>query len=227
MKLARWLLLLTAMAPAPALADLTATYAAPGAHRATTVEIASNGDFRTDSASARQGFIVRGDDAYWIQIKPTGPIVMRVSDIEKIVAAYVKAAPAKRDDPLDPLAPVLIGKGRATINGRVGDAYYTKGQSAELSPQPFVVISRDPALMPLGKALARLLAMSDTMSGQNAGREKVTALVEILSGGGPILSPDGELQSVSFAPVAATRFELPVPPLSLDETRRALAPPAP
>jgi hypothetical protein len=226
MKLARWLPLLVAIAPAPVFADLTATYTAPRTHRSTTVEIASNGDFRTDSAGARQGFIVRGDEAYWIQIKPTGPVVMRVSDIEKVVAAYVKAAPAKREDAHDPLAPVLFGNGSATINGRVGDAYYTKGQNAELSSRPFVVISRDPALIPLGTSLARLLAMANTMSGQNAGPE-VAALIEILKRGGPLLSPDGELQSISFAPVAATRFELPAPPLSLDETRRALAPPTP
>ena len=224
----RWLpVLLIALLPVQARADLTATYVAPDTHKKTIIQVAANGDFRMDGGQAQQDIIGRGDEAYLIEPRPHGPVVMRATDLFKIVAELVGAPKAKGVTVSVSALPAVTRKGSVTIKGRVGDAYYAIGPDGRLSARPFLVISHDPALALLGSAVARLLALSKETASGTAGADKVAAIAALLKDGAPILSPDGELESVSFAPIAAARFNLPASPLPLDEVRRALTEPTP
>jgi hypothetical protein len=217
--------LLLALLPAQARADLTATYVTPDTHRSSTVEIAANGDFRTVGGRSGRDMIFCGGEAYSIESKPNGIVVTRISDLFKVMAE-LNAAQAGGARITVSGVPAIARKGSFTINGRLGDAYYAVESGGRLSTRPLVVISHDPRLAPLGKVLVRLLTLPQGAAGRSQD-SNVAALAAVLESGAPILSPDGELRSVSFAPIAAARFALPAPPQSLDALRKALLESAP
>lgn len=222
----RWSpLLLLALAPAQARADLTATYVTTDTHRSSTIEIAANGDFRTVGGRSGREMIFRGGETYSIETKANGIVVTRISDLFKVIAE-LNAAQAGVARMTVSAVPAIARKGSVTIHGRLGDAYYAVEPGGRLSTHPLVVISHDPALAPLGKVLVRLLTLPQGGAGRSRD-SNVAALTAVLESGAPILSPDGELRSVSFAPIPAEHFALPGPPQSLDAVRKALMDSAP
>jgi hypothetical protein len=221
MKPAHLLVILFAAMSSPALADVTATYAGPSPRWVLQVEISANGDTRFGQAKGGQYFITRGGETFWIQIKPTGSVVMRTSDILRVVADYMKSSQATAGGRNNRPVPVLVKRGRATINGRVGDAYYAEQQAGSAKAKPVVVMSDDPALAPLGPVFARQFILSQAMSGESSDAGK--AMGDLVGTGAPLVMPDAELLSVTFAKVDTSRFDLPATPLSLEAVRQDLA----
>lgn len=222
MKNARWLAMPLAVVSLSARADVTATYAGPSPRWVLRVEVAANGDTRFGDAKGGEYFVTRGAETFWVQVKPTGPVVMRTSDILRVVADYMRSSHVTAGGGGEPSVPVLVKRGRATVNGRVGDAYYAEQQAGSAAPKPVVVMSNDPALAPLGPVMARQFILLQAMSGKTSDAGK--AMGDVVGSGAPLVMPDAELQSVIFATVDASRFDLSATPLSLEAMRKELAP---
>lgn len=193
------------------------------------VEIEDNGDLRGQVAGQPQYFVTRSGHGFIVQTTPTGTLVTRVEDVAAIMAEQWAALspPADLADELPALS--LVEKGTVTINGRAGKAYFGKGGDGKLSPQPVVVISGDPLLAPLGKAMATQFAMSGVMMAQTLGRVPAFAkeMQRILETGAPLLFAGAELKSVETFPIDSARFELPTPPETAEEVRARLLPTKP
>ena len=213
----------------PAAADMTATYSAPHVSFSMKVEIDDNGDVRGQVTGQSQYFVTRGGEGFLIQTTPKGALVTRVEDVAAIMAEQWAALSPPEDLAEELPALNLIESGTATINGRTGRAYFGKGRDGKLSPGPVVVISDDPHLAPLGKAMARQFAMSNVMMAQALGEVPPFAreMQRILETGTPLLFSGAELQSVEISPIDATRFELPKRPETSDEVRARLLPTKP
>lgn len=219
-----FLTLLLALAPSCALADMTATYGSPGSDFTMKVEIAANGDVRGDVVGRPDiYFITRGGQGYFIQADPSGPLVTRVDDMGAAMGEQMaKMAPGFRDG-VKQLTLNMVEKGEATVNGRKGAAYYLRlTPDGALSPQPWAVISHDPALAPLGEAMARQFDMSMSMGSPMMPTETFDEVRAVLHTGTAISFGPAQLQAISLAPIPASEFELPGPLESMDHLRARL-----
>ncbi len=220
--------LLAFLMPAPALADLTVTYGAPRAAFTMTIEIAANGDLRGDVGRPGTYFITRAGHGYFITDSPSGPLVMRVEDMATVMAEQMgKLDPHFREEMEGAPALDLVEKGTVVINGRTGSAWYLKLQDGQLSPKPWVVISHDPELAPLGRAMAVQFDMSTAMMGGIMGTGPFKVMQDIFKTGAPISFADSEVKTVSNAPIPSGHFELPAQPAALDAVRKHMTPATP
>jgi hypothetical protein len=199
-------MLLTVLLPAAVRADITATYQAPHNPKAALViEVADTGDFRAGGQG--EGYYLWSHGVgYEVEPGPGGPIVMATKDIEAARAGKVPASVIQ-----EPWIPI----GKAKIAGFDGIRYKIRG--AEKNPEAAsTVISPDPSLAQLGEAFRRLHMMQQATFPGDQGPEQ-QSLSGILSTGAPIDYLDWELVSVRRAPIARSRFDLPVAPLSAAE----------
>ena len=111
------------------------------------------------------------------------------------------------DDPLMNYVPA----GRVSIGGRTGTAYRIAGD-----PGSDIVISDDPALAPLARAMSRYL---ETKWGFVRGTRFYSQVDVMLKKGAPLAFMDENLVSVSFEPLPSGRFQLPVKPKTREEIR--------
>jgi hypothetical protein len=224
MKIAAGLMaLLFAASSNPALADMTATYAAPGNAFAMTVEIATSGDIRVSTSNPNSYFVWHDGHSYMVQATFNGPAVMRMEDVGAVMVEQMKKLTSGMGMPKDKDFPIMgLTKGpEVEIRGRRGTAYYmgseTKHQPAE---RPAVVISSDPTLAPLGAAMSLEFEMSNTIMGKVLGGHSPFAeMTTVLKSGAPLQFAGAELDTVKNDPIAESRFSLPATPLSIDKVR--------
>lgn len=209
--------------PGLAHADITAVYAAPNTPMRMTIKIASNGDLHGTMVMGSFSILTRGGQGYMIHPGATGPEVSRVEDLATVTSEHLskldpqfRAQMAARIQPM-----VLVMKGTETINGRTGDAYYLQLGQGGLSPKPIVVISHDPALAPLGRAMTMQFRMSMKMAAQMMPDAAFQPMLATLEKGTPLLFAGAELQTISTAPIAASEFALPAPVMTLDQVRQS------
>lgn len=212
--------------PGVAHADMTASYGmASGTIPFMTLEIASHGDIRGTMMNGNVTFIVHNGHGFTIVKTPQGLAVSRIED--------VATAMGERLAKMDPDLRSKIGQhageislalnGTRTIDGRTGDAYFMKLPDGTLSGEPWAVISHDPKLAPLGKAMADQFAMSMKVMGSMMPTLAFEPMLEVLHKGTPIMMTGMQLLSVSDALIAPSEFELPAPPLTLDQVRQRIA----
>src|SRR4051794_31450124 len=149
----RWLLALmtlAAFAATPAQAALHAVYG--GRLGAIEIWVSDSGDF-VGWTSERQRVIGRGGETFLVEDRLTGPVVVRVADLAAIIRARRTGKPAAT---AAGSGPQLERVGTRTVNGREGEAYFYPSQRSRGEQEAAVVISRDSALAPLGRAVARL-----------------------------------------------------------------------
>jgi hypothetical protein len=204
-------------------ADTTATYGNAAAKFSMTVKIASNGDIRGE-VPGRTYYFVGGKD-YFADRTDTGVIVMRLDDMARVMAEQFAEQSAKMKIPsFSPPPMILVRKGTVSINKWSGETYYMQAANGQVSSQPVAVISHDPSLAELGKAMERQYAKSEMMMGQvMKGRAPTSNMDQVLNSGAPISFAGGELQSVSFDPIAKDEFVLPAQPASIDEVRKRMS----
>lgn len=209
--------------PGLAHADITAVYAAPNTPMRMTIEIASNGDLHGAMMMGSLSILTRGGQGYMIGPGANGPEVCRVEDLATVTSEHLsKLDPqfrAQMEAHIQPL--ILVLKGTETINGRTGDAYYLQLPQGGLSPKPVVVISHDPALAPLGRAMATQFRMSMKLAAQMMPDAVFQSMLDTLEKGAPLLFSGAELQTVSAAPIAASEFAIPAPVMTLDQVRQS------
>ena len=215
------MLALAAAAPAPT--DLTATYASPGAGPNTSmkVEVATNGNMRFE-ASGGITFIRREGHTYLVTGKGPAALVADVADFETIAReSLAKSGPgfcASIPSP-GPLAS-LVQEGIATVQGRTGEAWYRRTRDGKLAAKPEAVISHDPALAPIGVAVAEEYRADKRLMPDCPALHALVAPMEAVLASGVALAWEGmELTAVHAGPIDAKRFELPAAPKSLARLR--------
>jgi hypothetical protein len=198
-------------------ADTTAIYENAAANFSMTVKVASNGDVRAE-VPGRTYYFVSGKD-YFADRTATGVIVMRVDDMAKVMAEQF----AKIGIPsFTPPRITLVRKGAVSINKWSGDAYYMQAPNGQVSQRPVAVISHDPALAQLGRAMERQNAKSEMMMSQVMGHALNSNMGQVLSSGAPISFAGADLRSISFDPIPKDEFVLPSEPAPIDEVRKRL-----
>lgn len=215
------LLAIAAVAAAPAHADLTATYVAVNGTLdfKMKVEVAANGDLRTDMFVAGPYMIKREGRVYFVAPNPAAPVVQDVEDVGAVMQEELGRMNRHFCDDLQraPAFPSMVSRGTVTIAGRAGEAY---GHDRHAGSRPEVVISRDPALAPLGAAMAAQFRLSMTMMGPCASKVPMFAQMQaLLDSGAPLQFGPMRLDTVETGPIDPARFVLPAAPETREQVR--------
>jgi len=214
----------------PAFADMTAVYEGPAPNSKTMVETAANGDFRADLWGNPGAYILSlGGKSYLIMTTSKGVVVDGAEDLGAafaIVAERRWSADAKATikKTAEALTSMPLSKGDdLLVRGRKGTPYYLAATRPPNIPHefpgvpPLIVISSDPDLAAIGKAVAREAAISDGLIGSFAEPRAFVQVEAILQSGAPIAFFGAELTTVSRDPISPSRFALPAPPESRED----------
>jgi hypothetical protein len=216
---------LAAAGAAPAHAQLTASYVSKGGGTEMNVklEIAPNGDIRADMGAPGLYLVKREGRTYFIMPDSAGPVVADVADMGAVIQEQMNKAGANLCAGLAKAPPSerLVSRGTVTVVGRTGEAYAREGRSGSA---PDVVISRDPALAPLGVAMAAQFRTSLALLGECAAAVPLFVQMQgLLDGGAPLEFGPIRLDTVQAGPVDAARFVLPAATATRDQVRALMA----
>lgn len=210
----------------PAVADMTANYVGPNGAMTMKIEIASNGDVRGQSGAPNSYFIFHENHGYLVQATFDGPAVMRMEDMATVMAEQMRKMMANMPKPKDEDVPdfALVKGDEVTIRGRNGIAYYM-GVAKDGKPvgDPVFVISTDPELAALGRAMTNQFNMSVASMGQVLGNANPwKGMQDVLKTGAPIVFTGLQLDTVNHDAISAARFVLPAKPLDIDEVKKTM-----
>jgi hypothetical protein len=212
-------LALAAAASGPAQADLTATYATagPGLNLRMKIEIAANGDLRTDVSLPGVYMIRREGHSYFIVPDPAGPVVEGTADLGAVMQEQLAKADPHFCDRLGRAATMkLVSRGMTTIAGRTGEAFAVDRPNS----RPQLVLSHDPALAPLGAAMAAQFRESSSLMGPCGSAVPMFAQMQaLLDSGAPLQFAGLQLDTVETGPIDPARFVLPAAPLTREQVR--------
>jgi hypothetical protein len=213
MILLRLLAVLLLVAPSPVVAGLRAVYGNEGT-RPLAVEIADNGDFVAELSPDRR-LLVRGEDAYLVEERLTGPLVTRVADLRTLVERRRgrgwAANPANRIR--------LVARGPMEVNGRSGTAYVMATLYGDNPEEVVAVISHDRALEPLGRAMRRVQVVEHLLEEIETGLPRDQAgwqapLDALVEAGTPLRLWGRTLRTIEQATIHPAALALPAEPES-------------
>lgn len=212
-------------AASPALADVSGRYRGPdGAVMLVEATDDGNGRMGPDGGNSYGLFTAEGAFVVW---EEGGVVrVARYADLKAAMDAQLaemlgeEAVAALAPQPPEAGPPLLEAAGEAIVGGRTGAAWREAGAEAAS-----LVLSRDPALRPLGAVLARAVIETPTFETMLLGRPSRLAaeLAALLESGAPLRFADAELTAVAHDAIPAARFALPAAPLSVKEIQAAFA----
>ncbi|WP_277317478.1 hypothetical protein [Sphingomonas sp. AOB5] len=218
------LLLLCIAFTAPAQAQLTAVYTPPEGSPIPfemRIEIAPNGDVRGTLPGQSLWLLTIAGEGYFISGEGKDAKVMRATDVAAVLGEQMKKMMPDMPPIPDGALEMVLTEGKpVTVRGRTGTGWYMEGNDTA----PAMVISSDPALAPLGKALAYQFEISTRMMAQLsfAPTGFMDEMLRVLRTGAPLSVSGLELNTVATAPIPADRFVLPAAPLSREEIRTRL-----
>lgn len=110
--------------------------------------------------------------------------------------------------------------------GTVTTKHMTQAELDKAIATAVIVISHDPDLAQLGKAMAKQLGTSRMMLTRMLGQAPgmVTEVEKLLQSGAPLSFAGMALESVNHTPIDPKRFELPAEPETLDQIRERMKP---
>jgi len=215
-------------AAAPADAGIKAIYDKPD-KSPLTIEIADNGDARVGPDDQSMYVLLLHDTAYVVATQDGKLMVARLADV---AAAFDKVMPPIFGKLFSAAAEGAKGDstkiekiGPRTVNGREGIAYRLKGGDPN-DKAPEMVLSPDPALAPVGKAMGRFTEATMLLLAPLFGKETANMVGEmraVLALGTPLQGADGmTLRSVETADVPPARVTLPGKPQTVDEIVKSI-----
>jgi hypothetical protein len=218
-------LALAAAGATPAQADLTATYVAvnPGMNFKMKVEVAANGDLRADVSNPGLYLIRRQGHSYFVVADPAGPVVEDTADVGAVMQEQLAKLDPHFCDAFTHMATKLVSRGATTLAGRTGEAFAIEGRPAA---PPQVVISHDPALAPLGAAMAAQFRESSALMGQCWSSVPMIAQMQaLLDSGAPLQFGPAQLDTVETGPIDPAHFMLPAAPATREQVRALMSRP--
>ncbi len=218
------LLLALLLAPVAAHAGQRATFTGRDG-RNMIVEVGDNGDARIGEANAADHVLLVGGEAYVIGNEAGKLRVARLTDIVAVIDSVVSpifgdlfTRPMTGPQPLSAFR-IVPEETRRTVGGREGRVHQVYGLDDEHPDKPVTfVISDDPKLAPVGKAVENYLISSllpgAVFLGPAAG-EMAGEIRRVFALGTP-LEQQGvfTLQAIETADIPAARVALPAPPMS-------------
>jgi hypothetical protein len=222
----RFLLALAlSLAPTTAHAGTRATYV-DGERKKIVIEVADNGDARITSEGSEPYGVLRGGEFYTVGGAKGAPVVARVADIAAALGQVMPPifkemlAAAEKDAPAAKLR--IEPRGSRKSGGRDGLVFAVYGMDdSKRDEASEIVVSRDPALKPVGQAVEGLMVGSTLMLGGLIGpaaAEMAGDMRKVFALGTP-LDMAGKLKLVALeeveVPAAAT--ELPARPRTVAE----------
>jgi hypothetical protein len=216
-----------------AAADITARYILPEiGDLVMTVEADDHGNSRI-SVDGQPGVITTGGIAYFVTTDEAGPVVVRRDDALAAMNALARemtgAPELPGSAPADPVMPGPTDGGGETVAGRAGRRWILlSGDPPRGADVMDVVLSDDPELAPIGRALAALFTEDTLGVGGSVGPGGLTGNVTppalALIRRGTILRFSGmaRLESVTRAPIPPSAFALPAPPMTFADFAKRL-----
>lgn len=189
-----------------------------------TIEADEVGSVRIQSSNLNQYYLHREGVLYVVTSGSEGSTVMRVEDFLKVQQEVLTQIGWK-----DPPAPPPMEKSRFSpmgeemVSGRKGVAYGIVSDEREKPVFASLVISDDPKLVRIGKAIA----LANTSSIKGMGQMGTMLLLmgsdmfALMEKGAPLRILSIELTDVSYDPIPVERFALPSKPLTIEEIRVA------
>jgi hypothetical protein len=206
-------------------ADITARYVMPAIGNAVmTVEADDRGNSRI-SVNGETALIIRNGVSYVIADDSEGRFVVRREDMLAATRELARQMVGAPDPPPEALAvpprlPAPTEAGTEIVAGRPGTRWIILPGDPPQAEAMDVVLSADPELAPIGRALA--VQFDESAFGVGAGvgplglTGDVPPPVKALFGRGTILryGQMARLESVAAAPIAESAFTLPAEPLT-------------
>ena len=194
---------------APASADITARYTQWNGDPPMVVQVSDSGESRI--AVTEAVYVTTGGVDYMILDDAEGQFVVRQQDFVDMMAELLRATSAAAPPSAPP--PSIAENGSETLAGRAGTVFRLS-DPRQPSDAFDLVISTDPELAPLGRALGSLVAVFGiTMSRTSPALAE--ALAELVGRGALLrFGPLWRLESVEVAPVPQSVFALPSAPLA-------------
>jgi hypothetical protein len=220
-------LLCVLLAASPASAGIRATYAGTTEPKELVVEIADGGSAARVSTPGRDDYGLMVGDQFYIVGARSGKLeVARVADIaaafDRVMppifknlfgaaGSGIKAAPLK-----------AVRGGSKTVAGVAGEVWLVKGlDDGKLDAAMEIVVSHDPALAPVGRALAAFFESGMVMMRPLLGSgtaEMVRQNRQMFALGTPIASADRfTLTRLEIVSLPESRFVLPARPATVDD----------
>lgn len=224
---------LLALAPSPALADVTARYAASG--KELVVEVDEGGNSRVEIAG-KFAIIHRDGTDYIVVYEKAGPKVFELQAMVDLFKGFLpKATPEEGKNMRFDLAPgaALAIAGQ---QGAVWKLVLAEGPADTKKRYIEMVASADPRLAPVGDVFRRAIATFSQFAGGMFPAETgfSARLADLFAKGTPLrivpveegaAKPDGpliEFTALDTAEIDAKHFELPVPVTPAEEIFGAL-----
>jgi hypothetical protein len=199
----------------PAQADITARYRQSTGEPDMIVQVNDLGESRMNVTEA--AYVTTGGVAYVLVTDDRGGYVVRHADFMSLLDELVRAtSPA---GPPTGTGPVRIEEGGTETVGGVSGRVFRLSDPRNPSDAFELVIATDPALAPLGRAMAApLVPVFATMQGGAPGIAE--AMTQVLGRGALLrFGHVFRLASIESGPIPASAFVLPSTPIS----REALA----
>lgn len=201
----------------PAWADVTARYAQEGGGPPILVQAGDNGDSRVTVDEAI--YVTTGGIVYMILDDAAGRFVVRQQDFLNLLDELMRAT-AVAEAAYVP-APVISEGGSEILAGRSGTVFRIS-DPRQASDTFELVISTDPELAQIGRAIGSLVAAFSTTMGRSW-PGFASAFSELVGRGALLrLGHWWRLESVDVGPVPQSAFALPSAPLDRDALRARL-----
>ena len=202
--------LLILVLASPAQADIIARFRQPDGGQLMVVEVNESGESRMTVTHAV--YVTTGGVTYILLTDPQGSFVVRQSDFMALLGS-LRGAAGRPDAPAGDRGVTITEAGSETLAGRAG-TLFRLSRPQQPTDSLELVISTDPELAPLGRAMAGHIAPFFTaMSSGIPGL--APAASELIQRGALIrLGNLFQLESIDTAPVPPSAFALPSAPLS-------------
>jgi len=217
---------LALIAAVPAMAGTRALFNGTSDPKELLVEVADNGAVRIGVPGRDDYGLLIGGQFYLVGPKDGKVQVARVADL---AAAFDKVMPPIFRDLFGPAgdqmaaAPLqAVRAGTKTVAGVQGEIWSVRGLNDEKPDEPtLIVVSNDPALAPVGRALSAFFETGMIMLRPFLG-DATAAMVrqnrQLFALGTPIESAERfTLVKLEQADLAGDRFALPAAPATIDE----------
>ncbi|MCJ8190359.1 hypothetical protein [Sphingomicrobium aestuariivivum] len=182
---------------------------------AIVLEISESGDVRGTDAEAGEQFYAKDGRLYlWTKGEDGHALV----DFELLNQLMLEQLGPWLEEMADGVTMPVIeieAVGPARVGRWEGTAYHTRPAMDDEA----LVVSTDPELAPLGKALRESFLVAQLSSPLPGAQEAMAPLVALFGTGTPLRLDGTELTTFETVDLPDTHFDLPATPLTLEETR--------
>lgn len=209
----------------PAVAGTRATYRSASGEQL-QIEIADSGDVRVGDPAREDYGVMKGTDFYMVS-RTDGR--WHVATLDNLASAFDQLVPPIFKGLLGAVAPKpdstleIVTKGTRSVAGFTGTVFEISGMGDRTIE---AVVSNDPDLAPLGRAMGRFIEATYVLSAPmlgSASADLITDSRQLFALGTPLEAQDGfKMEKFEQADIPAARTALPAAPATVDQIVSAM-----